>query len=158
MHPAIRAVTEQDIPLITTLIRRAFAEYQGKLDPPSSAESKSDHQVKAELNEGGAFVYQEAGAIVGCVFYRPYQDYVYLHRLAVLPEQRRRGIAQALLEACEEYARSQALNEVRLSVRIVLEDTIAFYRRRGYQHFSYGKHPGYVEATFVTLSKSLAET
>jgi ribosomal protein S18 acetylase RimI-like enzyme len=156
MHPAIRPVTEQDIPLVTELIRRAFAEYQGKLDPPSSAETKSDQQVKAELNDGGAFAYEQAGVIVGCVFYRPHEGYVYLHRLAVSPEQRRQGIAQALLEAVEAYARSKLLAEVRLSVRIVLTDNIDFYQRRGYHHLSYGTHPGYQQPTFVTLAKHLS--
>lgn len=156
MQPTIRLATEQDIPGLTTLIRKAFAEYEGKLDPPSSAKHESEQRVKAELNEGGALVYEQAGEIVGCVFYNLYEEHIYLRRLSVAPEHRRQGIASALLEAGEEFGRSQKLPEARLSVRIVLKDNIDFYQRRGYRHFSYGTHAGYKQPTFVTLSKHLS--
>lgn len=155
MNPMIRHATEQDIPAITMIIRKAFAEYEGKLDPPSSAKYESEQRVKADLNEGGALVYEQAGEIVGCIFYHLYKDHIYLRRLSVAPEHRRQGIASALLEAGEEFGRNQKLPEARLSVRIVLEDNINFYQRRGYRHFGYGTHEGYQQPTFVNLAKCL---
>ncbi len=50
--------------------------------------------------------------------------------LGVLPEYRRKGIAAALLEQCEQDLQ---LPRIRLSVRRTNEPALALYRRFGYQ-------------------------
>ena len=41
--------TDEDIPQILMVIKAAFAEYEGRLDPPSSAERKTVAIVREEL-------------------------------------------------------------------------------------------------------------
>ena len=151
----VRDMTEHDIPSVIDVIRTAFEEYRGRLDPPSSAHHKTADIVRRELADGGAFVACEAQGMVGCVFYHRYPDHLYLDRLAVLPSHRRQGIAGALMRAVEQRAGQYGLGEVRLSVRVVLERNRAYYERLGYRFLGYGTHAGYTTPTSVTLGKQL---
>ncbi len=151
----IREITEHDLPRVVDVIRAAFEEYRGVLDPPSSAHHKTAEIVSRELANGGAFVAWDRQAIVGCVFYHLYPDHLYLDRLAVLPSHRGRGIARELIRAVEQRAGQYGLGEVRLSVRLALESQRGFYERLGYTFLSYGIHPGYTTPTSVTLRKQV---
>ena len=44
-----------------------------------------------ELQGGGALVAEVEGAPVGCVFFHPREDHLYVDRLAVLPSHRGEG-------------------------------------------------------------------
>jgi|SRR5215510_1179835 len=151
----VREITEHDVPRVVDVIRAAFEEYRGRLDPPSSAHHKTAEIVRRELANGGAFVACDPQAIVGCVFYHIFSNHLYLDRLAVLPSHRGQGIAQVLIWSVEERARQHSLGEVWLSVRLPLEGHQAYYERLGYTFLSYGTHPGHTSPTFVTLRKQL---
>ncbi len=151
----IREMKATDIPQVVHVIREAFAEYQNQLDPPSSAHHKTPEIVQGELADGGGFVATAGDSIVGCAFYHNHARHMYLDRLAVLPQQRDQGIAHSLIRAVEQHAMEHALGEVRLSVRLVLEQQRGLYEHLGYHFVSYGTHPGYPQPTFVTLGKEL---
>lgn len=151
----LRPATDDDIPALVELIRGAFAEYEGRLDPPSSAQNKTIAATRAELADGGAFVISDGGTLAGCVFYHPHGDHMYLDRLSVLPAYRGRRLSRRLIAAVEDLARASGLARVRLSVRLALADNRAYYERLGYAFHSYGTHAGYPEPTYVTLEKVL---
>jgi N-acetylglutamate synthase-like GNAT family acetyltransferase len=155
MEGSIREAGEGEIGTLAALIRAAFAEYEGRLDPPSSAHGKTEDAVRAELAGGAALVYERDGAIIGCVFLHPQGDHLYLDRLAVLPGHRGRGIGRVLLEAAERRARELGLGRVQLSVRLALADNRAYYERHGYHLLRYGSHPGYSTPTYARLEKLL---
>ncbi len=152
---AIRNYKEEDIPLIVDLIKQAFAEYSGKLDPPSSAERKSVQVVKDELREANALVTETEGTLVGCVFYHPREDSIYVDRLSVLPEYRKRGIATGLIAEVEHRARADGYTRLALSVRLALEKQQAFYQRQGFEFHTYGTHEGYENPTYMNMVKSV---
>jgi predicted N-acetyltransferase YhbS len=151
----LRLATDNDIPAMVELIRGAFAEYEGRLDPPSSAQNKTVAATRAELADGGAFVISDGGALAGCVFYHPYAGHMYLDRLAVLPAYRGRRLSRRLVAAVEDLARASGIGRVRLSVRLALAENRAYYERLGYAFHAYGTHAGYPEPTYVTLEKAL---
>src|SRR5262249_40192574 len=101
----VREMAEIDAPRVADIIREAFEEHRGRLDPPSSAHHKTAEIVLRELADGGAFVACDLETIVGCVFYHLRPDHLYLDRLAVLPGHRNQGIAQALIRTVEDRAR-----------------------------------------------------
>lgn len=151
----LREAVPEDAPVLAALVREAFEEYRGRLDPPSSAHDKSVETVTRELKDGGAFLASTGSQSLGCVFFHPRVDHVYLDRLAVLPPFRGRGVARLLIEAVETRARQLGHTRVRLSVRLALEDHHVYYGRLGYQHHGYGTHEGYATPTFVILEKTL---
>lgn len=150
-----RAVTEADLPLMVDVIRAAFAEYEDRLDPPSSAQRRTVESTRQELVNASALVATIEQELVGCVLYFPKTDHMYLARLAVLPAYRGRGIARSLLAAVEERAREAGLPSVQLSVRLQLAELRVAYERLGYRFLRYGTHAGYAAPTYVTLYKPL---
>ncbi|WP_353062511.1 GNAT family N-acetyltransferase [Tunturibacter psychrotolerans] len=91
----------------------------------------------------------------GCVVLRPLptiEAATECKRLYVRPQFRGRGIAEALLDAMEEYALEKAANWVYLDSKDDLKDALRIYVRRGYQPCArYNDNP---QAT-VFLRKSL---
>jgi predicted N-acetyltransferase YhbS len=147
--------TESDIAAILAVIKAAFAEYRGQLEPPSSAERKTVEIVRQELSEATAVLAESDTMLVGCVFYRPQETYLYLDRLAVLPAWRRQGIAGRLIDWVEQVAREGGYRSVQLSVRVALPKNHAYYQQRGYQFLHYNTHPGYSHPTSITFEKAL---
>jgi ribosomal protein S18 acetylase RimI-like enzyme len=153
----LREATGADAPAIVAVVHAAFAEYRDKLDPPSSAHNETVETIRAKLAAGRALLAAAAGAPVGCVFYEPEEDHVYLYRLAVVPAYRRRGLGQALIARVEGRARELRLPRIRLGVRSALARQQAYYQRLGYRPVEARAHPGYAEPTYLILEKTLAE-
>ena len=158
-HLVVRAALPGDVAVLHALLRRAFAEYTGKLDPPSGANDETVDSIGRKLGEGGAFLCSsnENGAevAVGCVLYAPKSDHLYAGRLSVPPEFRKRGIGDLLLARTETHAATLGLPGVRLRVRLALETLRAYYAARGYTPIGLHNHPGYTVATFVEMEKRL---
>lgn len=155
MDVRIEPATAADLAAIVAVIRAAFAEYDGRLDPPSSAHAQTPANVARELADGGALVARIGDSVVGCVFHHWRGDHVYLDRLAVLPAHRGAGIGRALLAAAEQRARARGLGEARLTVRLALAGLRASYERLGYGFLEHRTHAGYGQPTAVTLRKPL---
>ena len=134
----LRNATPDDSPDIASLIGAAFEEHRGQLDPPSSSLDKSLDSVAQELQTSKAIVAILNNKIVGCAFYSFKEDFVYLAHLAVHPDYRGLGIAKTLMQAVEDKTREQNVEKIRLSVRLALEKTGAFYESLGYTFLSYG--------------------
>jgi len=151
----LRDYRDTDIPAILLVIKEAFAEFKGQLDPPSSAERKTIAIVRAELQSANALVVEADGKIVGCVFFRPQGIGIYIDRLSVLPAYRNRGIASAMLKEIECRARSTGYKTLMLSVRLVLEKQQAYYSRLGFEFQEYGTHQGHTKPTYMKMRKDI---
>jgi predicted N-acetyltransferase YhbS len=151
----LREVTTADIPALLDVVHAAFEEYRGRLDPPSGAHSETIESLRRELARAYALAVLVDGEIVGCVFYKPREQYLYFYRLAVLPAHHRRGLGLTLITAIEQHARQLNLPRVRLSVRIVLTENRAYYERLGYRLVDYARHAGYTQPTYVILEKEV---
>ena len=151
----LRDYREADIPAILSVIKTAFAEYRGVLDPPSSAEAKTLAIVRTELAEADALVMVFGEEIIGCIFYRRRGESCYIDRLSVLPAHRNQGLARAMLAEVEHRAKTDGYKTLTLSVRLPLKKQQAYYRRIGYEFRKYYTHEGYREPTEIVLQKLL---
>ena len=84
----------------------------------------------------------DQGRMVGFIAadLRPGQELAWIATVGVLPEYRRRGVATALLQACEERLQ---VSKVRLNVRVSNKGALALYHERGYAEV--GVWPGYYQ-------------
>ena len=153
----IRPCIDSDVPDILSVITSAFAEHRGKLVPPSSAERKTIEVVREELAQAEACVAEDEGRLVGCVFFRPRGDSVYLDRLAVLPGMRGRGIASALIATVEHAARARGVGALTLTVRLALTRQRALYEKLGFEFVEFGTHEGFTEPTSMKMRKRLID-
>lgn len=149
--------TEADVPLLVSIIHSAFEEYRGRLDPPSGAHSEDESSIRAKLAGETAVLAAVEGEPVAAVFYQLCPDHVYLHRLAVLPNQRGRGLGRRLVDYVEAQALILERPRVQLGVRLALPENLAYYERLGYRILHYASHTGYSEFTYVTMGKELGD-
>ena len=154
-EPRLREAHSDDAGLLHDILVRAFGEYEGRLDPPSGVHAETIASIRDKLIEGGALICEESGGVAGCVFYAPQAGYLYVGRLAVAPEYRRRGIGDLLLRAAERRAAELGLSHVRLGVRLALGKLRAYYEARGYVPIAFRSHAGYTEATYVEMEKAM---
>jgi ribosomal protein S18 acetylase RimI-like enzyme len=153
----LREAANADLPALVTVLKAAFEEYRDRLDPPSGAHGETAAKLREVLRTARAVLALAGDDMVGCVFYAPSGDHIDLFRLAVLPEYRRRGIAQALIAYVEARGRELGLARVQLGVRVALPNNRAYYERLGYRFVEARTHAGYAEPTFVILEKLLDE-
>ena len=152
----LRRATLADAQLVLDLIQTAFAEYRGKLKPDSSAYGETPDGIAEQLaGRQGAVIAERGGVAVGCVLYRDEGEDVYFGRLAVLPDHRRSGVAEALVGAVEAEARARGAPGVLLGVRIVLTGNQRLFTRLGYVEISREAHPGFSEPTSINMRKTL---
>ncbi len=148
-----------DAPALLAVILAAYAEFLGKLDPPSGAFAETEQSIAAKLTKGGAIKAVVDGAagseLIGCVLYEPQGAFMYFGRLAVLPAWRRFGVARGLIAAVEEQTKGAGLSRVQIGVRLVLPAHQAYYEALGYQLIEYACHPGFSQPTSVTMEKQV---
>jgi ribosomal protein S18 acetylase RimI-like enzyme len=152
---AIRNAGPGEAAVLLDLMRRAFAEYRGVLRPESSVFVETEPVIAAKLGQGGGFVAERRGDPVGCVIAEAKGQRGYLGRLAVLPEARRIGVAQRLMQAGEAFLRRRGLRSAEVNVRIALAGNIALFARLGYRETARLAHPGWSQPTYLVMEKSL---
>ena len=86
----------------------------------------------------------ETGGLLGYVGMMTVLDEGYISNVAVAPEQRRQGIADALITELLERAALRALSFVTLEVRAHNEPAIALYAKHGFAPV--GQRKNYYEA------------
>jgi predicted N-acetyltransferase YhbS len=162
MEITLREATVGDAAAMAALIREAFEEYRSRLDPPSGAHRESATSMELLLGRETGLLAFAGDELVGCVLYVPRGDggrdaeHVYLHRLAVLPAWRGRGIGRWLMAEVESRARPLGFDRVRLGVRLGLPEIRAWYERLGYTCVvSWERHAGYDAPTWMVLEKRI---
>jgi ribosomal protein S18 acetylase RimI-like enzyme len=149
----VREAAGPDVAAILDLLRAAFAEYEGFLDPPSAAHDETLDTVRTRMSRGGAVMAIVGDVPVGSAFYEAVDGLLYFGRLSVLPDFRRRGIGTALLDSVEQHARNTGAAGVRLGVRLQLPHLLTRYERLGYRITKYMTHAGYEHPTYVFMEK-----
>jgi|GEM_PF-625266 len=149
----LRFATSDDVALLHQITQESFAEYQGRLDPPSAADRETPEDVAAAVREGHAVLAYLDDTPAGCVRYRSEDGGVYVARLAVLPAMRRNGIGSALLEFVEARALAAGAGRLRLRVRLALPENVKLYVARGYR--AVAVHPRSRTEAALTMVKDL---
>ena len=144
----IRKAVSQDIPRIKKITeacaRHMIAQgiFQWNENYPDLAVLTKD------VKEGTVYVVEMQERIIGCVmfsmvmdnFYKdiawltPNAKQLYVHRLAVHPEEQGKGIARSLMDYGEQLARENKCLSVRLDTFSNNPRNNRFYQARKYQH------------------------
>ena len=153
----LRLAMREDAADIVPVIRRAFAQYDGKLVPPSGALHETEATVAARIDTERCIVAFDGASPIACIFYKRVGDQLYFSRLAVLPDRRGEGLAQRLVAEVEAAARTAGLAAVTLGVRIALPGNVAMFAALGYREIGREAHSGFSEPTSITMEKRLDE-
>ncbi len=123
-------VNAASAPVIAAHLRRCDDDFIPRLSDRVEIDAYSRKiAARATRFEGWAF-----GALVGLVaaYFDPDGRDPFITSVSVDPEQRERGLASRLLDACVAYARERGYKGVRLEVDRGNEPAIALYQRGGF--------------------------
>ncbi len=140
---------------IAALIRRAFAQYRGRLQPEPSALRESTDSIRSVLETESVVVARRAGRVIGCVSVQQRPDIVFARRLAVEPGERGAGVGRALVAEAEEVARRLGISRLGVETRLALTENRAFFQALGFVERAQHCHAGFAYPTYVELQKTL---
>jgi [ribosomal protein S18]-alanine N-acetyltransferase len=118
-EPAVIApATIADVPAIHTIEQQCFPE-------PWRLEF-----FRSEIGAEGRFnlVVRRGGRIIGYLFAMSIFDEMHVNKIAVIEEERRKGIADTLMDRCFEFAHEHEITRISLEVRRSNEVAQQFYR------------------------------
>jgi GNAT superfamily N-acetyltransferase len=135
------------------VLRAAFAQQEGRIDPPSSVYALDERLLSSKAAEERVFVAKDEGLLVGCIFARDTGRSIYLGKLAVLPHLRGRGVGRLLVQAVEDYARRSGRIVLELETRIELIENHRIFESYGFRKVEEKAHPGYARPTSISMEK-----
>jgi GNAT superfamily N-acetyltransferase len=138
------------------VIRTAFAAQPRFTTPPSSALSETAETVAAKLGVGGGIGALDGGALVGAILWEIKADALHVGRVSVAPAWRGRGLAGALIKACESEAGRRGLARMTLRVRLELPENERLFERLGFERRALDAHDGFDKPTQAVMEKLLA--
>ena len=126
------------------------------IDPPSSSLKETLADFAARLQGDTIFVASDEDQLIGSIFCTPEDDALYVGRLAVRPDWRRRGVASALVDAAKAEARRRGAKRMTLGARIALPGNVALFGRHGFVIVRETCHPGFTTPTSYDMELTLA--
>ena len=138
------------------VIRAAFAAQPRSTKPPSSALRETAGTVSAKIAAGGGIGAFASGALVGAALWEAKGGAVHVGRVSVVPAWRGRGLAGALVKACESEARRRGLARMTLRVRLELPENERLFERFGFERRAVDAHDGFDKPTQAVMEKRLA--
>ena len=142
------------LPELYALVQSAFGALA--IDPPSSVLKETLADFDARLRDEIVIVAEAERRLIGAVFCAPQDDALYIGRLTVAPDWRRRGIAGALIDAAKARARALGANRITLKARITLPGNVALFRRHGFAVTGEETHAGYNAPTSYAMEWPVA--
>ena len=114
--------------------------YQWNSEYPSLTAFRKD------IEKQSLYVYENKGAVIGCIMFSQEKDplynsihwltddykNLYIHRLAVHPNNQKQGIARQMMDFAEAYATQEQIISIRLDTFSKNLRNIRFYKARGY--------------------------
>jgi N-acetylglutamate synthase-like GNAT family acetyltransferase len=122
-NPKIRVCTQKDIGILVETIRRSFQDMAKRFNltkenAPRHPSNCTKDWIQKDMERGVTyFVMENENNVAGCVaLERANSEVCYLERLAVLPDQRRRGIGKALVTHVLSEAKSLGAHSVNIGI------------------------------------------
>jgi putative acetyltransferase len=118
------------------------------LDQDLAARDGDEHSFYAQFNKidtiQHTLVAYENNEAVGCGAFKKFDDTsVEIKRMYVLPQHRNKGIAAAVLQELEQWAKEEGYHYTVLETGKKQPEAIALYTKKGYQIIpNYGQYAG----------------
>jgi ribosomal protein S18 acetylase RimI-like enzyme len=97
------------------------------------ADSKPAMARYLERNPGLSFIAEVDGKIVGCALCGHDGRRGYLQHVLVVPEYRKRGIANTLVTRCLDELEKLGITKTHIDVFVTNKDANAYWKRRGWK-------------------------
>lgn len=129
MH-AIRRALPEDADTIAALVTEAYTPYIPRIGRKPAPMLDDYQQV---VRETDAFVFTDGTDIVGVLVMSKEGSDLLLINVAVSPRHKGQGFGKQLMAFCEEHARRNGCEAIRLYTHELMVENVAIYERLGYQ-------------------------
>ena len=136
----IRTAGKDDIKLLAALIQTAHAEVAHRFDLtpencPKHPSNCTPEWIESDLARSVRYyVAEREGSPVGCVaMEHANPQMVYLERLSVLPEQRRRGIGRRLVEHVSGETANLRVPQIGIGIIADFNELKSWYQKLGFR-------------------------
>lgn len=125
----IRHATPLDAAIIGTVLAKAYARWQERLDDLPDVTGG----IHDEIEAGRAWVALMDGKVVGCLMGGMHEDSWHLANVAVHPDTGGKGVGRRLINHAESLARGLGIGEMVLATHKDLPENIALYEHLGWK-------------------------
>lgn len=128
-QPNIRPGRPEDAEAIEAVVTQAYTPWiavVGRRPRPM------DDNYAKRCASGQAWLLEVSGAPVGVVIIEEIGGALFLHNVAVIPQEQRRGLGRLLMDFCEGEALRRGFREIRLTTTVVMQRNVDLYRSLGY--------------------------
>ncbi len=153
---SLRALDLTDVDETARVIKAAFAAQPRSTEPPSSALKETSATVAAKIAAGGGIGAFASGALVAAILWEIKAGAMHVGRVSAVPAWRGRGLAGALIEACESEAKRRGLARMTLRVRLEVPENERLFERFGFERRELDAHEGFTKPTQAVMEKRLA--
>jgi N-acetylglutamate synthase-like GNAT family acetyltransferase len=149
----IRDAAPAEAGAISELLRQAFAEFESLYTPEAYvATVLTESDVLRRMTEGPLWVVEKKTQICGTVGAIAAPDSVMVRGMAVHPQTRGLGLAKALLNQAELFARHDGFLQLSLFTTPFLVQAIAMYKLSGFCFTGDSACPHGTELLYMTKS------
>lgn len=138
---------------VLELLHATYAYMESRIDPPSSLLRMDAARLEARARDESLILAFADQRLVGCAFASTRERCVYVGKLAVDVEFRRRGVARRILSAAAALARANGRPSLELETRIELTENHATFAAIGFVRVGESSHPGYDRPTIVRMRR-----
>lgn len=138
------------------LLHAAYAYMGSRIDPPSSLLRMNLEQFQQKARDETMVIALDDHRLVGCAFASLRSDCVYVGKLAVDKNVRRKGVARRIMEVAEMIARDHERPFIELETRIELIENHATFAAFGFVKVGEAAHAGFDRPTSITMRKLVA--
>lgn len=138
---------DPDLDAVLDVMRRAFQDMEGRIDPPSSIHAMTLETLQASSLQSE--VWSLGAPVKAAVILTPTPTALYIGKLAVDRHARGRGLARRLIDLADARARALGLARLSLQARIELQENHSVFSAMGFERGEDETHTGYARPTSV---------
>ena len=137
----IRQAQPRDCATVEAVVAAAYAVYVERIGKKPGPMLDDYARLIAA---GAVSVWEEAdGAIAALIVLIMKADHLLLHNIAVRPDRQGQGLGRCLIDFAETLALHHGLGQLRLYTHVMMRESIALYRRLGFEETGRGDQDGY---------------
>ena len=138
LEPTFREATRADLAAVQEVARAAWHDTYRRILSEGAInaflkQAYSEPSLERTREEGGLWVLEVAGRVLGYVRLRERGKVGYLNAIYLLPEAQGEGYGRRLWEGAERWFRARGLHDVRLTVAVENHKARGFYGHLGFR-------------------------
>ena len=137
----VRRASNEDVDDLVTIINDAYS-YQDE----ARGEPRTNHEhLTKRIAETEFYTVVDGGIIIGCVYLEPHASAMHFGLLTLVPTYRGKGLAQEVVAAIENYAKSNRFTSLELDYMSVAPWLKQYYEKYGFTQTNTVSHWGSID-------------